>query len=111
MTIHELNLHPGPFELIKSGHKDIEMRLYDERRKDIKIGDTILFTNNQTQEQLSVEVINLYRFNNFEELYTYFDKKRLGYGEEEIADPTDMELYYSKADIKKYGVLAIELER
>ena len=105
-----MNLHPEPFELIKSGHKDIEMRLYDERRKDIKIGDTILFTNNQTQEQLSVEVINLYRFDNFEELYAHFDKTRLGYLEDEIADPKDMEQYYSLDKILRYGVLAIEIK-
>ena len=105
-----MNLHPGPFALIKSGHKDIEMRLYDERRKDIKIGDTILFTNNQTQEQLSVEVINLYRFNNFEELYNHFDKTRLGYRDDENANPKDMEQYYSLDKILRHGVLAIEIK-
>lgn len=106
----EMNLHPGPFELIKSGHKDIEMRLYDERRKGIKIGDTILFTNNQTQEQLSVEVINLYRFDNFEELYAQFDKTKLGYREDENANPKDMEKYYSLDKILRHGVLAIEIK-
>ena len=109
--IHEFNLHSKPFQLISEGKKDIEMRLYDDRRKAIKVDDEIIFTNIASQEKLTAIVSNLYRFNNFEELYTYIDKKRLGYGEEEIADPTDMELYYSKADIEKYGVLAIELER
>ena len=106
----EMNLHPGPFELIKSGRKDIEMRLYDERRKDIKIGDSIVFTNNVTVEKLTVEVINLYRFNNFEELYNHFDKTRLGYRDDENANPKDMEQYYSLDKILRYGVLAIEIK-
>ena len=105
-----MNLHPGPFGLIKSGRKDIEMRLYDERRKDIKIGDSIVFTNNVTLEKLTVEVINLYRFNNFEELYNHFDKARLGYRDDENANPKDMEQYYSLDKILRYGVLAIEIK-
>ena len=110
MMTWEMNLHPEPFELIKNGHKDIEMRLFDERRKDIKIGDTIVFTNNQTLEKLSVEVINLYHFNSFEELYQHFDKTRLGYREDENANPKDMEKYYSKDNILRYGVLGIEIK-
>ena len=108
--IYEMNLHPGPFELIKSGLKDIEMRLYDDRRKAIKIGDEIKFINRDTNEELVVEVINLYRFNTFDELYHYFDKTRLGYKPEEIANPSDMELYYSKEQIQKFGVLGIEIK-
>lgn len=106
----EMNLHPEPFDSIKNGHKDIEMRLFDDRRKGIKIGDTIEFTNNQTLERLSVEVINLYHFNSFEELYQHFDKTRLGYSETEIANPVDMEKYYSKDNILRYGVLGIAIK-
>ena len=105
-----MNLHPKPFDLIKSGLKDIEMRLYDNRRKSIKIGDNIIFTNNQTGEKLEVEVINLFIFKDFNELYSHFDKARLGYKADEIANPDDMELYYSKEAIKKFGTLAIEIK-
>lgn len=105
-----MNLHPEPFEKIKNGLKDIEMRLNDDRRKNILIGDQISFTNIQTSEQIIVQVINLYRFNNFGELYEYFDKKRLGYSDEEVANPQDMEKYYSKELIERYGALAIEIK-
>ena len=108
--IWEMNLNPEPFDLIKHGHKDVEMRLYDERRKGIKVGDEILFTNNITFEKMTVKVINLYRFKDFEELYSYFDKKRLGYKDEEFASPSDMEKYYSKDKIAQYGVLGIEIK-
>lgn len=107
---YEMNLHPDPFKLIKNGLKDVEMRLYDERRKPIKIGDHIEFINNQTGEKLSCEVVNLLKFATFVELYKHYSKERLGYKPDQIADPSDMEIYYSKDKIKQYGFLAIEIK-
>ena len=43
---HELRLHDEPFNLIKNGTKTIELRLYDEKRREIHEGDNIEFTNN-----------------------------------------------------------------
>ena len=31
---HEMRLHDEPFNLIKNGTKTIELRLYDEKRRD-----------------------------------------------------------------------------
>ena len=107
---YQMNLHPGPFALIKNGQKDVEMRLYDERRKVIKVGDIIEFTNNETLEKFSCEVLNLQQFATFVELYNHYPKERLGYRFDESADPKDMEQYYSKYRIMKYGVLAIEIK-
>lgn len=107
---YQMNLHPKPFELIKNGHKDVEMRLYDDRRKGIKIGDHIEFTNNQTGETLSVSVVNLLQFATFVELYDHYPKESLGYKPDEKANPNDMLQYYSKSQIDKFGVLAIEIK-
>ena len=38
------------------------------------------------------------------------NKISIGYTENEIANPDDMLMYYSKEDIEKYGVLGIELK-
>lgn len=106
----EMNLNPIPFELIINGLKDIEMRLFDERRRNIKVGDQIEFTNNVTGEKLLVDIINLYRFDSFDELYEHFPKERLGYLPDEKANPRDMEQYYSKDKIEQYGVIGIEIK-
>lgn len=37
-----MRLHNKPFELIKNGSKSIELRLNDEKRKLIKVGDIII---------------------------------------------------------------------
>ena len=108
--IYEMNLNPGPFKVMKEGLKSIEMRLDDERRKNIKIGDIILFTETETKEKLKVEVLDLYRYPNFEELYKHFDKRELGYRKDEVASPSDMLEYYPKDKIEKYGVLGIRVK-
>ena len=40
-----MRLNSVPFSMIASGNKTIEMRLYDEKRQKIAIGDTICFTD------------------------------------------------------------------
>ena len=94
-TMYEMRLNNGPFELIKNGTKTIEIGLNDENRI--------------TKEKLKTKVIKLYKFDNFEELYKHFDKISLGYAEDEIADPKDMEQYYPQDKQEKYGVLGIEI--
>lgn len=108
---HEMRLHDDPFNKIKQGTKKIEIRLNDEKRKSINIGDTIEFTNRKTSEKMLVKVNGLFKYSNFEELYKNWDKVILGYDEDDIADPKDMEEYYSKEDQEKYGVLAIKIEK
>ena len=49
-SVHNMKLNPYPFEMIKSGQKTIELRLLDEKRQLIKVGDTIVFTNTSTNE-------------------------------------------------------------
>ena len=76
----------------------------------LKIKDTIEFTNRETNEKMLVEIINLYHYPSFNELYKQFDKVAMGYKKEDIADPKDMEEYYSKEEQEKYGVLGIEIK-
>ena len=52
---------------------------------------------------------NLYHYKSFQELYLNHDKISIGYKENEEAKPEDMEVYYNKENIEKYGVLAIEI--
>lgn len=107
---HFMKLKNEPFVSIKNGLKTIEMRLFDEKRKQIKVGDTIEFTNIVSLEKLKVKVIALHKFKNFEELYSHFNKTQLGYKQTENANPNDMNQYYTNDDIHKYGVLGIEIK-
>lgn len=107
---HMMRLHKEPFELIKSGSKTIELRLNDEKRQLINVGDEITFENRSNGEKIQTEVIELHKYLSFEELYKNFDKVSMGYKEDEEADPKDMEQYYSSEEQSRYGVVGIELK-
>lgn len=105
-----MNLNSTPFNLIKDGIKTIELRLNDTKRSQLKEKDLIEFTNRKTLESILVEVVGLHKYKSFEELYQYFDKTSIGYSNDDIADPKDMEKYYSKEEQEKYGVIGIEIK-
>ena len=108
-----MKLKIGPFEQIRSGNKTIELRLYDEKRQKVKIGDRIVFSNVETGESLCMTVLKLHKFDTFDELYKSLPLLKCGYTIENVdkADSSDMELYYSVAEQKKNGVIGIELFR
>lgn len=103
--IYRMKLQNEPFNQIKLGTKEIEIRLNDEKRKIFKINDYIEFTNISTLEIMFVKITNLYHFKNFEKLFNNFDNSILGCGSYE-----EMYKYYSKEEENKYGVLGIEIK-
>ena len=111
IIVHSMNLNPAPFEMIKSGKKTIELRLWDEKRSKISVGDGITFTNTDTGETLSRTVVKLHCFASFEELYQALPLLQCGYTEEDVdkARPADMAQYYSPEEQARFGVIGIEL--
>ena len=108
--IHEMKIWHDSFIKIKEHTKTIEMRLFDEKRSLISTGDTIMFTDTSNFERMECQVVNLYRYPSFEELYRQHDKVSIGYNEDENANPKDMLAYYSEGMIEQYGVVAIEIQ-
>lgn len=112
--VHKMKLMSGPYKMIADGRKTIELRLYDDKRRKLHIGDKIVFTClEDPKEQLTVTVRQLHIFRSFAELYQNLPLNKCGYSDEEIADatPDDMNLYYDPKEQQKYGVVGIELER
>ena len=110
---HYLNLRPRPFSMIADGTKTIELRLLDEKRKLIEVGDTLIFTNTADAScTLRCKVNALHIFANFTELYNSLPLDKCGYLPSELptASPEDMDEYYSLEKQKQYGVVGIELE-
>lgn len=108
IMIHKMRLVDFAFQSIKNKTKDIEVRLNDEKRKQIQIGDMIEFEQVETKEIIKAKVVNLYRFQSFEELFHTFDHKRLGLKESD--DASVMNQFYTKEEQEKYGALGIEIE-
>ena len=105
--IHKMKLNESPFNRIKNGTKTIEFRLYDEKRKQVKIGDKIEFSKlPDLKEKLLVDVIDLYREDTFENLF-----RKLYKDEKEVSEKTKgMYEIYSQEKEKQYGVLGIKIK-
>ena len=106
---HFMKLRKEPFDAIKSGRKTVELRLYDEKRRAVKEGDEIGFTCVENGEKLTATVSAVRVFKDFYELFSAYDSEKLGYGEGEMADASDMLAYYTPDQIAEYGVVGIEL--
>lgn len=107
-----MRLAPSPFAMIKAGRKTIELRLYDEKRRGIRVGDTVVFSNTAApEERIQAEVTALYVYDSFESLYKELPLLKCGYTECDVhkASPKDMEKYYSMEEQREHGVLGIEI--
>ena len=105
--LHKMKLKESPFERIKNGTKTVEFRLYDEKRKLIKIGDQIEFKKlPELEEKILVNVLDLYREESFEKLF-----RKLIDDEKEVQRKTQaMKEFYSDEEEKKYGVVGIKIK-
>ena len=108
---HNMKLWQESFYKIADGSKTIELRLNDEKRQQIRIDDTIIFNCTKNNDVITAKVRILHKFVDFKTLYDALPLDKCGYSADDLAFAhyTDMEQYYSKEQIAKYGVLGIEL--
>lgn len=98
--------------MVRAGKKTIELCLFDDKCRQIHIGDIIeLVDIEDNKDTLCVKVIGLFPFDSFETLYKHLPLLDCGYTEENLsnASPSDMNKYYSKSDQEKYGVIGIRI--
>lgn len=108
-TVHRMNLHPSPFKKVIDGTKVIEIRLNDEKRKLLRIGDEIEFTSREDSSQkILTEVTSLDVFKSFKDLCEAYPP--IDYGSLDKSEYSLMYKYYSPEDEAKYGVLGIRLK-
>ena len=110
MKTHEMNLQPKYFDFMKDGTKRFELRLYDEKRSQIELGDVIEFSKSEN-DKLKAEVVGLLRYNSFKDLFEDFDISILA-----DASMTKDELlgvlseFYAPEKQSEYGVVGIRLK-
>lgn len=108
---HNMKLNKEEFYATQSGLKNIEVRINDKKRKQIKSGDIIEFSNIENNtEKLYVKVKNITKFNNFNDLYSYYPTQRFGksnHSKKELTE-TIYKIYNRKEE--ELGVLAIEIQ-
>ena len=110
---HQMSLYSQSFDMILSGKKTIELRLYDEKRRTLCVGEINEFTSTDREgARFCCEIVALHPFPSFEKLYENLPLLQCGYTIDNVASasPADMDLYYTKEKQEKYGVLGIELK-
>ncbi|SRR6056297_2173254 len=110
---HQMKLYESPFDRIKSGKKRIEIRLFDEKRQSLNLGDIITFSKlPDLNDELSVEVIGLLRYKSFQDLVNDFPMSYFGYPDDHDKRAFAESIYsiYSKEDEQKYSVLGIRIK-
>lgn len=110
MTIHKMRLATAPFEKIVSNNKVIESRLYDEKRQQIDLGDQIEFIcNDKPERKIMATVLALYRYPNFEKMFSDFPPFLFG-GTSREGLIEEIETFYPKEEQNRYGVIGIKIE-
>lgn len=109
MITHEMNLQSKYFDFMKNGTKRIELRLNDEKRQQLQLGDVIEFSDGSSS--LRAEIIGLLRYRTFEDLFEDFDASILADSSMTKAEILEaLEEFYTPEKQAKYGVLGIRIK-
>ena len=105
----KVHLHPDVFEIVRMGKKDIEVRVNDEKRRKLKVGDTLAFLKRPNDdEEIRAKVVGLEYYDYFDTLVDNYDMERIylsNYTKEEYLE--EMKRFYTREEQEKYGVVAI----
>ncbi len=107
-----MSLNNSAFFGIKSSKQVIEVRLNDEKRRLINIGDTIIFQLlPDKKEEIQVKVIQLLKYPTFKDLFSNISLEDWNAKDWTIEQAVNqMYEYYSKEDEEKYGVVGIRIK-
>ena len=109
---HQMKLNAKPFEQMDSEEKQIEYRLNDKKRQQLKVGDIITFTKLPDEDKkLSVVITDLKKYKTLLEMYdASFDHYLHNYypNPQAVVDATD---YYTDEKVTKHGCLAIHIKK
>lgn len=108
-----MKLNPKYFEYMKNGTKEIEIRLNDDKRKNLKVGDEIVFQKEpELKEELHTKVEKLCIYKSFKDIIMNLDVKQYADRQETSEDfLNDLYKFYTKEQEEKYGVVAIKVKK
>ncbi|WP_222599412.1 ASCH domain-containing protein [Aquibacillus kalidii] len=109
---HQMGLYEEYYQQVINGNKIYEVRLNDGKRREIKVGDTITFQiYPDSKACLMVEVLELQKYDTFEEMYRDLPFDLIGckgWTMEDMLKGT-YEIY-SKEEEVKWGTVAIKMK-
>lgn len=112
---HIMKLYESSFNDLKTGKKKREYRLNDDKRKLVRIGDTIKFLKlPNLDEEFIVDVKNIEAFDNWHDCYSkYYDedfKSRYDSVDAVVQDTYDGG-YYTKEESEENGIVVFSIKK
>lgn len=112
MKTIEMHLNDKPFEMIKSGKKTMEIRIYDEKRQKIDMGDEIVFLDINEENRILAKVTGLFVASSFEILLNKVGGVKAGWKKTDSLEYmlSDLRKIYSMEEENEWGVVGIQFE-
>ena len=108
--MHTMKVQTKYYRLLKSGIKTVELRLMDEKRQQIKVGDRITFSDlSDPQDTFVAEVVTLHHAPSFDKLCDTIQPQQAGFTTKQELIDCLQEFYTPKAQAQ-YGVVGIEIK-
>lgn len=109
--MHTMKVQTKYYNLLKAGIKTVELRLWDEKRRHINVGDKITFSDlSDPTDTFVAKVIALHRASSFDKLCDIISPKQAGFTTKEELIQCLQE-FYTPENQQKNGVVGIEIKR
>lgn len=107
-----VHLDSDIFDVVLGGEKNVEIRVNDEKRRRLHVGDTLIFLRRPEEiDKIKATVTNLVYFGSFEDVVNNYEMKRMYLENKSKEDYINlMKRFYSDEEVSQYGVVAIEFE-
>ena len=108
--MHTMKVQTKYYNLLKSGVKTVELRLWDEKRQLIRAGDQINFSDlSNPDDTFMAKVVALHRAPSFDKLCKIISPQQAGFSTKEDL-LNCLEKFYTPEAQQKYGVVGIEIK-
>ena len=108
--MHTMKVQTKYYNLLKTGIKTVELRLWDEKRQLIKVDDQITFSDlSNPEDSFIAKMIALHRAPSFGKLCDIISPQQAGFMTKEELVNCLQEFYTLEAQ-EKYGVVGIEIK-
>ena len=109
--MHTMKVQTKYYNLLKAGIKTVELRLWDEKRQLIQVGDQITFLDLSNPDDTFVAVVvALHHAPSFDKLCDIIQPQQAGFSTKQELLNCLQEFYTPEAQ-QNYGVVGIEIKR
>lgn len=111
INIYTITVSGVYFELIRTGKKKIEGRLFSKKFREMKPGDILNLINQSKDSRIKTEIIKINKYKNFIEMLKAEGLRNVAPNLSSIEEADKVyHTYFKEYQIKKYGVCAIHLK-